>query len=391
MCINPHILVAEFDAWCGRKHDGNLAPHRDMHPVLEPFTFHRGGLTVKNRTVLAAMTNKQSHEDGRVSKDEIKWLEARAIGQFGIVCTAATHVQADGQGWEGEFGVWSDQFLPGLTDLASSISTQGARAVAQLFHGGLRAPSSLTGVQPKSASINVNEANGEEAREMTSDEVEACVRSFAEAAKRCQKAGFHGVELHGAHGYLISQFLGKGTNRRNDAWGGSPHKRQTFLEHIVRDIRRHTGSDFLVGVRLSPVLESIDLSLEDALYTLEACTGMELDFIHVSCWDITKTATRDGVTKTYTEWFADQLGDRLPLITTGGIWDAKDAEDAVEQGATFVGVARAGIAHPSWPRQLEERTEPLKRPPFTPHELRAAGLNDTFVDYMRRWDGFVSQ
>ena len=125
-----------------------------MHPALAPFVFPRGNLAVRNRTVLAAMTNKQSHPDGSVSTDEIRWLEARAEGGFGIVTTAATHVLEHGQGWEGEFGTWSDHHIEGLTAMATAIRGHGAVGLAQLFHGGMRAPQRLTGVRPCSASEN---------------------------------------------------------------------------------------------------------------------------------------------------------------------------------------------------------------------------------------------
>ncbi len=105
-----------------RKPHDVQARAKNMHPALEPYTFRRGGLTATNRVVLAAMTNKQSHPDGRVSEDEIRWLEARSEGGFGIVTTAATHVLEDGQGWEGEFGTWSNHHVEGLTKLASSLS-----------------------------------------------------------------------------------------------------------------------------------------------------------------------------------------------------------------------------------------------------------------------------
>ena len=97
-----------------------------MHPALEPFVFARGSLSVRNRTVLAAMTNKQSHESGEISEAEINWLEGRAKGGFGIVCTAATHVEADGKGWSGAFGTFSDDFLPGLTRMAQAIQAPDA-------------------------------------------------------------------------------------------------------------------------------------------------------------------------------------------------------------------------------------------------------------------------
>ena len=360
-----------------------------MHPALEPFVFARGSLSVRNRTVLAAMTNKQSHPDGRLSDDEIQWLEARSKGAFGIITTAATNVQADGKGWEGEFGTWSDDHLEGLTSLADAIKAHGGVGLVQLFHGGMRAPESLTGFQPKSASINELGKGLGVSRAMENDEIETTIKAFGQAAKRCEAAGFHGVELHGAHGYLIAQFLGSATNQREDQWGGDQVKRTRFLDEIVREVRRCTGPMFLVGVRLSPVLSSCGMDLEDALETTRLCNEMEIDFIHVSCWDIAETGTHGGQTLPYTTHFRQAVKEDIPLITTGAVWDKDDAHEAMSQGGDFVGVARAGIAHPDWPSYLVEDAVSPTTPPFTPEWLAEAYLNPTFIDYMRRWDGFV--
>ena len=361
-----------------------------MHPVLEPYVFKRGSLSVRNRTVLAAMTNKQSHDNGVLSEDEIAWLEARSEGGFGIITTAATHVEEDGQGWEGEFGTWSDEHLEGLTRLATTIHQHGGVGLAQLFHGGMRAPERLTGLQPKSASENELGNGLGQSRAMTAAEIEKTIQAFGLAAKRCEEAGFQGVELHGAHGYLIAQFLGASTNRRKDEWGGNQGKRTRFLEEIVNEVRRSTGPDFLVGVRLSPVLHVCGLDLVDALETLRLCNEMELDFVHVSCWDINETGVYNDVEKPYTTHFRDLLADGIPLISTGGVWNADDAHLAHDQGADFVGVARAGIAHPDWPSYLSAGSSEPSRPPFDEATLQKAKLNSTFINYMRRWDGFVS-
>ncbi|MEC8266052.1 MAG: NADH:flavin oxidoreductase, partial [Candidatus Thermoplasmatota archaeon] len=121
------------------------------HP-LDPFAFGNGRPTLRNRTVLAAMTNKQSRDDGVLSDEEIRWLLRRAEGGFGIVTTAAAHVDEGGQGWEGEMGVWGDHQLPRLTELADGLRFRGATSLVQIFHGGLRAPRAITGRQPVSAS-----------------------------------------------------------------------------------------------------------------------------------------------------------------------------------------------------------------------------------------------
>jgi 2,4-dienoyl-CoA reductase-like NADH-dependent reductase (Old Yellow Enzyme family) len=361
-----------------------------MHPSLEPYTFLRSGLTAPNRTVLAAMTNKQSHADGQVSDDEIRWLEARSKGGFGIITTAATHVLEDGQGWEGEFGTWSDHHLDGLKRLASGIKRHGAIGLAQLFHGGMRAPERLTGHQPKSASANSLGEGKASSRAMSEEEIQEVIKAFGKAAERCEHAGFQGVELHGAHGYLIAQFLGAGTNQRTDAWGGDQTARTRFLEAIVDEVRKRTTDNFLVGVRLSPELDSCGMSLEDSLHTLRLCGSMALDFLHVSCWDIDKTSAFNGEQRPFTSIFREQLPSSMPLMTTGGIWTGDDAMKAVQQGGDFVGVARAGIAHPNWPTYLGEGSEEPSRPPFTEERLAKASLNGTFIAYMRRWDGFVS-
>lgn len=360
-----------------------------MHPALEPYTFRRGGLTATNRVVLAAMTNKQSHPDGRVSEDEIRWLEARSEGGFGIVTTAATHVLEDGQGWEGEFGTWSNHHVEGLTKLASSIQRHGAIGLAQLFHGGMRAPESITHLQPKSASVNPLGRGQGSSRAMDEKEIWEVIEAFGAAAKRCEDAGFHGVELHGAHGYLIAQFLGAGTNRRTDDWGGDQKKRTRFLESIVREVRRCTSSSFIVGVRLSPELDSCGMNFEDSLETLRLCCSMELDFIHVSCWDIEKTGLHRGTQRSYTTVFREYMPATLPLITTGGIWTKQQARKGIRQGAEFIGVARAGIAHPNWPSSLQEGAEEPALPPFSAEWLEGVALSVTFIEYMRRWEGFV--
>lgn len=359
-----------------------------MHPALQPFVFERTGTKVHNRCVLAAMTNKQSHESGELSEAEINWLEGRAKGGFGIVCTAATHVEADGKGWSGAFGTFSDDFLPGLTRMAHAIKTHGSLAIAQLFHGGIRAPQALTGLQPKSASEHTV-SQDITARAMTEQEILACVDAFGAAARRCEEAGFDGVELHGAHGYLISQFLGAKSNQRTDAWGGTPSGRHRFLEAIVQEVRRQTSSDFLIGVRLSPIQNATGTTLEDARITVKASLEWGLDFLHASCWDINEEGVVDGRTQKLTEWFAEWTEGNVPLITTGGVWTCDDAQSGLHQGADFVGVARAAIGHHDWPRCLEEGAPQPQRPPFTPSHLLNQGLSQVFVDYMRRWDGFV--
>jgi hypothetical protein len=138
----------------------------------EPFVLPRTGIAVANRCVLAAMTNKQSHEDGSLSDEEIHWLTMRAKGGFGIVTTAAANVTETGRGWDGEMGVWGDHQLPGLTKMAEGLRAHGALSLVQIFHGGMRAPQSINGVQPVSASVNTEAGMDGSTRALSSLEVD---------------------------------------------------------------------------------------------------------------------------------------------------------------------------------------------------------------------------
>src|SRR5271170_4652388 len=138
-------------------------------PLLEPMTF-ANGVHVENRLWLAPMTNSQSADDGALSDDELRWLEMRARGGFGVVETCASHVALDGQGWKGELGIYDDRLLPGLERLAAVLAITGALGIVQIFHGGVRAPSSLTGSQPWSASAFTDPAPGFEVPRAATEE-----------------------------------------------------------------------------------------------------------------------------------------------------------------------------------------------------------------------------
>ncbi len=355
------------------------------------FRFVRTGHEVRNRAVVAAMTNKQSNEDGSLSDEEINWLLRRAEGGFGIVTTCASHVVREGQGWDGEMGVWGDHQLPGLTRLADGIRERGALSLAQIFHGGMRCPQRLTGVQPVSASVNeTSDSETGSTRELAGSEVEELVDAFASAAVRCETAGFDGVEIHGAHGYLICQFLGTGTNRRTDRWGGSLENRARFLLDIIARIREKTGEKFLVGVRISPEYNKIGVNLDDSLDLVDLIVEAGVDYLHISCWDCFAPPAHHDDPRLLTEIFAERLAGRLPLISCGAVWSTAQAEEVMRQGADLVAVARSAIGHADWASHLGDPKYDPQRPPFSPEHLLSQGLSPTFVDYMRAWKGFVS-
>ena len=356
--------------------------------VTESINLGRG-FTAKNRTLLAAMTNKQSNSDGTLSEEEINWLVRRGKGGFGITTTAAANVTKEGQGWEGEMGVWSDNQIPGLTKLATMLNKTGTISLVQLFHGGMRAPQKITGVRPISASENTEPGmDGIYTKAMTELDIKSMIQSFTDAAIRCKKAGFHGVELHGAHSYLICQFLGQETNRRTDKWGGDIVGIRRFLTEIIRSVRSAVGEDFLIAVRISPIIEKAGIYLEDSLELAKIISEMEIDMLHISCWDVFQ-AVDDGNDASLTKRFRQIIPKTIPLISTGAVWDSKDAQWLINEGADIVGVARVGIGHPDWAARLSDSNYQPQRPPFSVEHLANTDLSPVFIEYMKRWKNFV--
>ena len=257
-----------------------------------PMTF-RNGVRAKNRVWLAPMTNQQSHDDGSLSDAEHDWLAMRSRSGFGVVETCAAHVGLDGQGWAGELGIYDDALLPGLRRLAGTLAGDGAVGLVQIFHGGVRAPSSLTGKQPWSASSF--EAKGAETpRAATEEDILRVIGQFGEAAARAEAAGFAGVELHGAHGYLLCQFLSATMNPREDGWGASLEGRARLIREAMRAARAAVKPGFLVGVRLSPedFGNARGLDLDESVQVGQWLCEDGADFIHLSLWDSTKNTTK---------------------------------------------------------------------------------------------------
>ena len=351
----------------------------------------QNGFQVSNRLVLAPMTNLQSHADGSLSQDEIRFLEMRAQGGFGIITTCAAYVHPQGKAWPGQIGFNKPEFEPGLTELAKRIKKHNSLAIAQLFHGGSRASTSVSGM-PKVSASDIYKNGKLDAQELNENEIYAIIQNFADAASRLKKCGFDGVEIHGAHGYLIHQFLSKATNKRRDDWGGSAANRERFLMHTYREIRALVGQDFLVGVRLSPedklFFEGIDF--DETLELAQKLEAEGLDFIHISLWDAFKKPEKypkaQDMAITY---FRKVLKPETCLITAGGIQTLEGAQRILEAGADLIALGRIALPHPDWPMKVQEPNWRPMSSPYTKAYLAQQGLNPTFIEYMRRWEGFV--
>ena len=345
------------------------------------------GKTMKNEFMLAPLTNCQSNEDGTLSDDEFNWLVKRAEGGFGLTMTCAAHVQKAGQGFPGQLGIFSDIHLGGHSKLASAIKDRGSLAVAQLHHAGMRSPAELIGHQPLCPSSD--EETG--SRALTNSEVRQLRDDFVQAAQLAKKAGYDGVEVHGAHGYVVCQFLSELYNRREDEYGGSLENRQRLLVEIVDGINESCGDDFLLGVRLSP--ERFGIRLAEAIDTCKVMIDSgKVHFLDISLWDSFKLpAEEDHQGKSLLAHFADVDRKNVKLTVAGKITNAMEVAEVLNSNIDFVTIGRSAILHHDFANRViaDETFEPIVTP-VTPEHLAEEGLSPTFIQYMGNWKGFVS-
>ena len=357
-----------------------------MSALAASFTFANGSI-IKNRYMLAALTNLQSGADGVLSDDEYHWLTRRAEGGFGLTMTCATSVQHRGVGFPGQLGAHEDLHLEGLARLAEGIKAHGSHAVVQLHHGGMRAMGSYCDDVPMCPSDD--ESTGSKA--MTVGEVEGFIEDCIAAAVRIQRAGFDGVQVHGAHGYLLAQFLSPQFNRRDDAYGGGPEKRAKVLFDIIAGINQACGREFSLGVRLSP--ERFGQRTEEIRdLASELLVDPRLDYLDMSLWDVFKDAHDEAFAgQSLLKVFADLPRKGVALGAAGKLYSAEACERAIESGLDFVLVGRAAVIHADFPRQaLANADFEMHALPVTREHLAAQGLGPKFIDYMATWDGFVA-
>ena len=357
-----------------------------MTSPKDPLKFNCGK-TMKNRFMLAPMTNTQSYEDGTLAEAEYHWLTMRAKGGFGLVMTCASHVQEIGKGFPGQLGIFEDKHIEGHKKLAKGIQAEGGLAVIQLHHAGMRSPGDIIGTQPVAPS-EIAEFN---TRALTTDEVIQVREDFISAALRARNAGYDGVEIHGAHGYLICQFLSAEYNQRKDLYGGSLENRSRLLYEIVNGIRHQCGEDFLLGVRLSPERFGMDLA-EVQSVSQQLIDSQKIDFLDISLWDVFKYPEAEKYKdKKLLNYFTGLNRKTVKLTVAGKIASAEDVNKILGANVDFVAIGRAAILHHDFPeRVLEEPHFVPEKLPVSKAYLHKEGLSDAFIKYMERWPGFVA-
>ena len=341
----------------------------------------------KNRFMLAPLTNQQSHADGTLSDDEYRWLTMRAEGGFGLTMTCAAHVQAQGQGFAGQLGVFGDEHLEGLTRLADRIRACDSVSSVQLHHAGIRAAKEIV-----TDIVGPSEDAETGARAMTTAEVEAARDAFIASAKRSEKAGFDGVEIHGAHGYLLAQFLSPELNRRDDKYGGSLENRARLIMEVIEGIRSSCRSDFQLGLRLSP--ERFGLKLAEVRdVAAEILRQGKIDFLDMSLWDVFKEPVEEEFQgRSLLSYFAELPRGDVRLGAAGKIMSSRHVAEVLENGCDFAVIGRAAILRHDFPRRvMADPAYTSPDLPVTAKHLSDEGLGDTFIKYMSGWKGFVAE
>lgn len=320
----------------------------EFQPLFQSFTLNNG-VEIKNRLAVAPMTHFGSNQDGTFGDEERRFVMDRAE-DFGLFITAATLVSPEGKAFSGQPYAIDDSHLAGLTELADLIKSQGAKAVLQLHHGGKLAAAELL----NGADVVAPSAAGN-ARALTEDEIENLIRVFARAADLAIRAGFDGVEIHGANGYLIQQFFSAQTNQRQDKWGGSLQNRLRFPLAVVDAVdavrARHQRLDFVIGYRFSPEEPGDNgLTMTDTFALIDALLEKPLQYLHISLWDFYKKARRGADTDlTRMQLVHDRINGKLPLIGVGCLLSAQQVLNAFQTGwAEFIAVGKGVMINPDF-------------------------------------------
>lgn len=338
--------------------------------IFSPFTV--GGLRLKNRILMAAMGNNFSHPQGTVSDRAIAYYRERAKGGTGLIITEATPVSLAGRHRGRGLCAYDDSFLPGLRRLAASVHDHGSAIALQLHHAGRLADPDITGSPPLAPSPIPRAPGAPVPKELSQDEIQEIIIQLGQAARRAKEAGFDAVEIHGAHGYLIYQFLSPRTNKREDFYGGNPENRVRFALEVLRQVRKEVGNSFPVLFRLSArEFSENGYSLEESLDWAIELERAGASALHVS-GGTTESLTGSAQVippMVFPEAYHVPLAAaikkkvRIPVIAVGRLGTPAVAERVLDEGqADLIAAGRAFLCDPYWPLKAARGEKDRIRP-----------------------------
>lgn len=315
-----------------------------------------GTLQLKNRGVMPAMVTNFCNADGSVSDRFIAYHEARAKGGVGLIIVEAAYVNPCGKGFINQIGIDHDGLIPGLKKLTDQIHSVGGKIAIQIYHGGRQANTMVTGkelVAPSPIACPVMQSMPHELNE---NEIKAMIKDFADAAERAKIAGFDAVEVHGAHGYLLNQFLSPDTNQRSDGYGGSVENRRRFPLEVVDAVRSRLGKDFPIIYRItSDEYSPTGLSIEDTADFCKDLVNHGVGAINVSGGTYGSGRTASGaedILGVYVEnarIIKKSIKSKVPVIVANRIKTAQFADEVIgNQKADMVATGRTLICDPEF-------------------------------------------
>jgi 2,4-dienoyl-CoA reductase-like NADH-dependent reductase (Old Yellow Enzyme family) len=353
--------------------------------AAEPVILGRGPAW-PNRIALAPLTNTQSHADGTASSWDRDWFRLVSAGGYGMVMTCAAHVQRNGQAFPGQLGIYDAKHIPGLAQIAAIIRDAGAVSSVQLFHGGARSLGGDLGtpVAPTAHRLDVHE--------LSTGEVEQLGADFVRAAQRAHVAGFDGVELHGAFGWLLTQFLSPELNLRKDRYGGDLEGRSRLIFEILGGIRSATDDEFQVGLRLSMGRYGMRLSELTRLSEDLMLAGL-VDYLDLAPWDVAALSSESGyVGRTIVSAFTELDRGNAVIGASGRLHTAQQARALLEAGCDFAMIGRLAVAEPGFARRLLDDPEHTAVTlPVSTQFLERTGISPPMIEHMGQYRGFLTE
>ena len=333
-----------------------------MNSLFDQTTIN--GMTIQNRLARSATWEGMCDADGKPGQKLIAFYRELARGKVGLIITGYTFVSPEGKQLPGKMGIHSDDFADIMKEMTSEVHEDGGKICVQLVHAGGQTDTPNAGGKPLAPSAIETDQYPELPAEMTREDIDRVVTAFGDGALRAKKWGFDGVQLHGAHGYLINQFLSPLTNQRQDEYGGSIENRCRFLLESYRAIRSAVGPDFPVMIKLngSDNLAGA-LTIEDAVFAAKSLDKEGIDCIEVSGGtpasgdqNPARTKINSPEKEAYNLPLAQQIrfAVKCPVMVVGGFRSFEIAEKTIQESADYISMARPFIREPGLVKRWQE-------------------------------------
>jgi len=320
-------------------------------------------MRLKNRFVMPPMVRDYADKNGLVTKRYVDHIAAIAKGGVGMMILEASFISKEARGFPNQLGIQSDKTIPGLKRLAKAAHAGGAKIGVQIYHAGRQTHAAVIGTRPIGPSAIADPVTAEVPRVMTEADIKRAVRAYAAAATRCVKAGMDFVEIHGAHGYLITQFLSPFSNKRKDKYGGTSDKRLRFLQEVYMAVRKAVGPAYPIIVRLSgdELVGAKGIRLADAKRAARWLERAGANALHISAGNyasyaqglmIMPMAIPDGPLLTLAAGVKKAVD--IPVIAVGKIRTPQMAERALKtKQADYIAIGRMLLADPTYPNKVK--------------------------------------